>query len=81
MAYKLISVKVEGRSTSDFTALNRTEKTLIEVDNYDDAMFEFNYENNRHRKAGGEVVMSGSDRSFFINSSNEPYEMLDVVEG
>lgn len=77
MAYKLISAKVEGRSIKDFVALHG-EKTLGMFDTIEEVMDEFNCEIRSHRKAGGEVVLSGDDRAFYINGSNGPYEMLDV---
>lgn len=78
MAYNVISVKVEGRSSSDFTALESTIKIIGTYLTYSDALEVFHEEKTAHRDAGGEVESVGNDRCFFIDGSNRPYKMIDV---
>lgn len=79
--FKIISIKVEGSSINNYTALPHPVKTLddgIELET--DAIDYLRREVDRMRRNGAEVVFTGGDRAFVINESNEPTEVLDVVE-
>ena len=79
--FKIISIKVEGSSINDYTALPHPVKILDEgVESRIDAIDYLAYEVARMRRNGTEVVFAGQDRAFVINESNEPTEVLDVVE-
>jgi hypothetical protein len=80
MKYQVITNAVNGSSVTDYTALEGRQAVIFETESHEEAMQEFEIEVERHKKAGGEVKVVGSDRAFFINESNRPYMILDVIE-
>lgn len=79
--FKIVSIKVEGSSIEDYTTLQHPEKVLDEgIESQIDATDYLEYEVKRMRKNGAEVVFTSPDRAFVINESNEPTEVLDVLE-
>ena len=79
--FKIISIKVEGSSINDYTALSHPVKILDEgIESQIDAINYLEYEIIRMRRNGAEVLLLRPERAFVINESNEPTEVLDVVE-
>ena len=71
----LVEIKAEG-TQDNYSVLGQT--SLFESENLEDVMFEYRLEIDAYRKSGAEVVESGKDRAFIIDSSNRVTKIIDV---
>lgn len=71
----LLEIRAEG--TQDNYGI-LSQKSLFESDNIEDVLFQYKLEIEAYRRAGAEVVESGKDRAFIIDSSNQVAKIIDV---
>lgn len=71
----LIEIIAEG-TQDNYTALGQT--LLFESDNLEEVMFEYRLELESYRNSGAEVVESGKDRAFIIDSYGRVAKIIDV---